>query len=188
MAKKTSTKPNWLQATAVRVTRAHFLYVLAYMVSIVVFDSWNLITHDAVSSRWTLAVILLVLNTVLWFLARQKFSSVDIYTYLVMALIVADIIFASYNVYWERGLASKAVALYIVPLITAATLRSRNTLIATAILSSGAYSLTAVRYFYAHYGESFRVELYGYLGFYCVLFFVLAWLLWVVITPVQEHL
>jgi hypothetical protein len=188
MAKSTTLKPSWLQATAVRVTRVHFVYVLAYMVSIVVFDSWNLLTHAAVSTRWTAAVILLVFNTLLWYCARIRFSNNSIYFLLVLVLISADIIFAAFNVYWERGLASKAVALFGVPLICAATLRSRSTLLATTILSSGAYSVAAVRYFYLHYGESYRVELYGYLFFYCALFFIMSWLLWIVINPVQNKL
>jgi hypothetical protein len=186
MAKNPILRSNWLQSTAVRVTRAHFLYIFAYMVSIVVFDSWNLFTHANVSSRWTAAVTLLVANTVIWYFARQKFGSSNSYTFLILSLIIADIIFASFNVYWERGIASKALALYTVPLVSAAALRSRSVLLATTILSSAAYSLAAVRYFYLHYGESFRIELYGDLAFYCATFFVLAWLLWVVVDPIKE--
>ena len=187
MAKSTS-RPSWLQSTAVRVTRAHFLYIFAYMVAIVVFDSWNLLTHSAVSTRWTVAALMLIVNTGLWYFARQKFASNQTYYWLVMTMISADIIFASLNIYWERGLASKAVALFAVPLVTAAALRSRSTLVAVAILNCAAYSLATVRYFYLHYGESFKVELYGYLAFYCTLFFVLAWLLWVVVNPVQKKI
>ena len=188
MSKTKLQNPSWLQATAVRVTRGHFLYVFAYMVAIVVFDSWNLLTHSAVSTRWTAAAVLLVFNTLVWYCSRIKFSDSSIYFFLVAALIVADMVFAGFNVYWERGLASKAVALFAVPIITSATLRSRSTLLATAILSSAAYSVAAVRYFYLHYGESFRVELYGDLFFYCSLFFVLSWLLWITITPIPEKL
>ena len=188
MPKTNTSKASWLQTSAVRVTRVHFLYVLAYMVSIVVFDSWNLLTHAAVSTRWTAAVALLVFNTLLWYSARIRYSSSTVYVFLVLALILADIIFAAFSVYWERGLASKAVALFAVPIITSATLRSRSTLAATTILSAAAYSVAAVRYFYLHYGESYRVELYGYLVFYCAIFFVLSWLLWVVINPTQKKL
>lgn len=158
------------------------------MVSIVVFDSWNLLTHMAVSERWTAAATLLVITTLLWYLARVKFSGQNIYFLLVLVLILVDILFAAFNVYWERGLASKAVGLFSVPLIVAATLRSRSTLLATAALSSTAYSVSAVTYFNAHYGESFRVELYGYMAFYCAMFFVISWLLWIVVQPSTEKL
>ena len=74
MAKKSLSRKNWLQATAVRVTRAHFLYVGIYMAAIIIFDSWNLYTHQAIGWRWTAAGSLLALTTVLWYLARIRFS------------------------------------------------------------------------------------------------------------------
>jgi hypothetical protein len=177
---------NWLQATAVRITRVHFVYIAAYMASIIVFDSWNLFPHPDIANRWSLAAVLLIINTIVWYIARIKFSSDSIYIGLILALIIADIVFASFNVYWERGLASKAVALFAIPIITSASLRSRSSLLATTTLSVAAYSLATVRYFNLHYGESFRAELYGYVGFYCVIFFVLAALLLVVIRPSNQ--
>ena len=184
---KKSTATNWLQTTAVRVTRIHFLYIAFYMLSIIVFDSWNLYTHEAVSELWTAAGILLGANTVLWYVARMKFSKNSVYVAIVLALIAADIVFASYNVFWQRGLASKSVILFAVPIITAATLRSRSTLLSTTTLCAAAYSTMSVRYFYQNYGESYRVELYGTIGFYSALFFVLAALLLVIILPRQER-
>jgi hypothetical protein len=183
MAQKQTPKTSWVQEAAVRVTRVHFLYIAAYMASIVVFDSWNLLVHDAVSTRWTAAGSLLILNTVLWYLARMKFSNDLVYKIIILTLIVADIIFASFNVFWQRGLASKAVALFAVPIITAAVLRSRTTILAAASLSVASYSIAAVRYYNQHYGESFRVELYGEVGFYCALFFILVGLLLIIIKP-----
>lgn len=181
-------KAGWLQTNTVRVARAHFAFVAIYMISIVVFDSWNLYTHEAVSLRWTFAAGLLVLTSLVWYVGRMKFKSQSWYVNLVLLLIAADIIFAGLNVYWERGLDSKSVVLFAVPLIAAATLRSRSTLLVTSVLATAAYSTAAVRYFYQHYGESYRVELYGYLTFYCALFFVFAWLLWIIIRPSRENL
>ena len=158
------------------------------MISIIIFDSWNLFTHEAVSERWTFAGGLLALNSLLWYAARMKFKKESVYVNLVLLLIAADLVFAAFNVYWERGLASKSVILFAVPLITAATLRSRSTLLATSALATAAYSTATVRYFFAHYGESYRVELYGYVAFYCALFFVLSWLLFIIIRPTKENL
>jgi hypothetical protein len=180
---KANTVTNWLQSTATRVSRIHFLYVAAYIASIIIFDSWNLFTHIEIGNRWTAAGILLIINTICWYVARIKFSSSTIYMFLIMIIIVADIVFAATNVYWERGLASKAVALFAIPLVTSATIRSRSALLATASLCTAAYSISAVRYYNLHYGESFRVELYGYIGFYCTTFFILAALLMVIILP-----
>jgi hypothetical protein len=183
---KTKTLNNWLQATTVRVSRIHFIYIAVYIASIIIFDSWNLFTHIEIGNRWTAAGILLIINTACWFIARIKFSSATIYMVLIMLLIIADIIFAAVNVYWERGLASKAVALFAIPIVTSATLRSRSAVLATASLCTAAYSISAVRYYNLHYGESFRVELYGYVGLFCAMFFILAALLLVIIIPKEN--
>lgn len=188
MAVKSKIKASWLQTTALRVTRMHFAYVAVYMVAIVIFDSWNLFTHSATSTRWMAAGTLLVVNTVLWYIGRIKFSGDSIYMMLILVLVLADIIFAALNVSWERGLASKAVALFSIPIITAGTLRSRSALLASASLSTAAYSMAVVHYFNQHYGESYRIELYGYIFFYGAVFFLLAWLLTIMVRPTQEDL
>jgi hypothetical protein len=180
---KSKTLHSWLQSTALRVTRIHFIYIAAYMVSIVVFDSWNLFTHVDIGNRWTAAAILLIINTVCWYLTRIKFSSETIYFMLVIVLVLADIIFAATNIYWERGLASKSVILFAIPMVTAATIRSRSTILAAASLCSAAYSTSAIRYYNLHYGESFRIELYGYVALFCAVFFILAALLNVIVQP-----
>lgn len=165
----------------------HFVYIAFYIASIIVFDMWNLYTHVAIAQLWTAAGMMLVLNTVLWYVARMNFSNNNVYVTVILLLIVADIIFASYNVLWQKGLASKSVMLFAVPIVTAAVLRSRSTLLATTTLCAAAYSTISVRYFFQHYGESYRVELYGTVGFYCAIFFVLAGLLMVIILPKNEH-
>src|SRR3990167_4992570 len=180
MAKKQI--PN-MQATAAKVTNVHFLYIAAYMLSVVVFDSWNLLTHEAVVDFWTAAGVMLVLNTMLWYLSRYRFTTDTAYRFIILALIVADIIFAAFTVYWERGLASSSVILFAVPIVTATALRSRSTLLAATALSVVAYSTATVRFFYQHYGESFRVELYGEIFLYTAVFFILAMLLLIVTHP-----
>jgi hypothetical protein len=180
---KTKALSNWLQSTATRVARIHFVFIAAYIASVIIFDSWNLFTHGEIANRWTAAGILLIICTICWFIARMKFSGATIYMSLVLVLVAVDIIFAAINVYWERGLASKAVALFAIPIVTAATIRSRSALLATASLCAAAYSTSAVRYYNLHYGESFRIELYGYIGLFCASFFILAALLMVIIQP-----
>jgi hypothetical protein len=188
MAKKQTLKATWLQTTAIRITRVHFLYLVAYMVAIVIFDSWTLYPHDAIVNRWTLAAALFILNTVFWYLSRIKFNTNTIYLLLILILILADIIFAATNVYWERGMASRSIVLFAVPIISAAAVRSRSALLATTALSAIGYSTAAMRYFYQHYGEGFRVELWGNIFLYSAVFFVLSWLLWIVVCPTEEKL
>ncbi|HEY5550049.1 MAG TPA: hypothetical protein VIK37_02530 [Candidatus Saccharimonadales bacterium] len=186
MPKKTKTLSHWLQTTAVRVTRVHFVYIGAYILATIVFDSWNLYTHEAVTQLWTAAGVLLVINAVLWLSARQNYANKSLYVFNILALVLADIAFAAYNVYWQQGLASKSVMLFAVPIVTAAVLRSRNILLSTTTLCAAVYSTVAVRYFFENYGQGYRVELWGTIGLYSTVFFIIALLLMVIIKPTNE--
>lgn len=166
-----------MQHLLLRICRVHFLYIAAYMLGLVIFDSWNLLSHEAILERWTLAGILLIVNTILWYLCKLKIKNPLIYKVLLVVLLVCDIVFAAINVYWQRGMASKSVFLFVVPLISAAIVRSRSLLLATAAVSAAAYSIASVRYFFDNYGQGFRVELYGEIFFYSAMFFVVAGLL-----------
>lgn len=160
-----------------RVARVHFLYILAYMFSIIIFDSWNLLSHEAVIQRWTMSGALLVINTIIWYLCKSKVKNDNFYKILLIILLAADIIFASFNIYWQRGVASKSVMLFVVPIVSAAMVKSRSLLLATTAIAAAAYSISAVRYFFDNYGQGYRIELYGEIVFYSLLMFVLAWLL-----------
>jgi hypothetical protein len=186
MAKKPTSGASWLQTTVVRLTRIHFLYVVCFLVSIVIFDASNLYTHQAIGQIWTAGGILMAVNVFLWFAARLKTPNYWFYVGLALALIIADIAFASYIVYWQRGLYSKSVMLFTVPIITAAALRSRSILLGTTALSAAAYSTVSVRYFFDHYGLGYRVELWANVGFFSAMFFVLAFLLMIIIRPSTE--
>lgn len=175
MAKKPMNQS--LRHVVLRITRIHFVYIAAYLLSVVIFDSWNLITHEAVMQRWTAAGALLVINTIVWYLCRAKLKNENIYKILMIILLISDIAFAATNVYWQRGMASKAVMLFVVPVIAAGLTKSRSLLLATTAVSSAVYSIAAVRYFFENYGQGYRVELYGEVFFYSAMLFVVAGLM-----------
>jgi hypothetical protein len=174
---------NSLQKAVLKLTRVHFAYVLLYMLSIVTFDTWNLIPHDGIVWRWQAAALLLVLNAIAWYLARSTFKNYHVYKFVAFAVIIADAIFAAYNIYWTRGMSSPYTALFAMPLVVAAILHSRRAIWASAFVSVAAYSTAVVKYFHLHYGEGLKVELYGTLLVFCGLFFILAWLLTIIIQP-----
>jgi hypothetical protein len=167
----------WMRTALRRAARLHVVYILAYMLTTIIFDSWNLITHEGIARRWTLAAVFLIVTITAWFISKQAAKPTLFYSSAMAALIVSGIIFAAYNVSWERGMASKSVALFIVPIVTAGITRRRSILLAATGLSAAAYSLVVVRYFHLHYGEGFRVQVYGELFMFTMLFFVAAGLL-----------
>ncbi len=177
---KKSSKPAHepsLQARMLRTTSLHFYILIAYGAAIIAFDSWNLITHESVAQRWTYGGALAIVCCVVWFLLKRYTLSTRSITFITYALITADILFAAFNVYAQRGMASKAVMLFALPLLVAYQLKDRATLLVTAGLSVTAYSIAAVRYFHLFYGEGYRIELYGEVGFYSALIVVFALLL-----------
>jgi len=174
-------KQSWLHSSVVKITGIHFVFVFAYIIQIMIYDAWKLITPQAVLERWVAAAGLLIVTTAVWYFAHRRASSTNIYKRLVWSLILADIAMASFNVYTQRGMASRAVALYAVPIVISTALMSRRALFATATLSIAAYSTSAVSYFVLNFNEGYKIELYGEVTSYCVLFLLLAAFLWVFI-------
>jgi hypothetical protein len=176
--KKTNKKlANRVDQTAVlKVARLHFAFAGLYVLTIIVSDAWNLIPPSVVLTRWTYAATILFTTAVVWYAARSGGSDIFCRT-LLWVFIVLDIGIATLSVFAQRGIASKSVMLFVLPLIVAAFLRSRVAIFAVAAMSTALYSLAAVRYFITSPGEGYKVELYAELFFYCGLFFVIAGLL-----------
>jgi hypothetical protein len=177
MAKNTS---SLLQARILGVARAHFFYILFFAASIIAFDANHLVTRENIEYRWMAVVVLLVSNTLVWYLVRASDKSKSFYNALTYVLIVADILFASYILYYDRGMASRSVVLYTIPIAVAAILNSRSALFATAALCTAGYAFAATKYFYDYFNEGYKAELYSVMIFYSACFFILASVLWAI--------
>lgn len=166
-----------------KIASVHFLYVLVLAIQIIVFDAGKLINPETVLQRWIATGLLLVVTTFVWYISRNRSGNPATSKKLIGILILADIAMASYSVYITRGMASKAVLLFVIPIIVSCVLARRSALIATATLSIAAYVITSVAYFVLNFNEGYKLELYGEIGFYGALFVVIALLLWVFIRP-----
>lgn len=175
-----------LKSRAVRVARFHFALVLLFSVQTIVYHASRVITPDLLLKRWSATAALLVIATILWYFAKNKVTSLSGFKAIIYALIIADIAFASFNVYTQRGYASKSVVLFVIPIFIAAVLTSRSALFATALLSIAAYSTTAVMYFVLNFNEGYLSELYGEVGFYSTLYLLLAVLLWTLVRKQKK--
>jgi len=182
--KKTTLSP--LHIGTVRVARIHLLLVLAFAIQIIFYDAWHLITLELVMQRWIAIAALLVVTIVVWYLAHTTVRGTLGNKLLLWALIIADIVFASFCVYSGRGMASRAVALYAIPLIASAIMLSRAALLGTAALCIAAYTATAVSYFVINFNEGYKIELYGEVAFYSFGFIIVALLLWAVVRT-KKH-
>lgn len=165
---------NWLQSGLIRLCRIHFAFVATYVVYIIASDATNLIVPKVVLQRWTTAAVLLVGTSILWYLARGNVKNSNYYRSLISLLIVLDIGLATFSIYTQRGMASRAVILFAVPIVVSSVLLSRTAIFLVATLSATAYSLAAVKYFVDFFNEGYKAELYIEVGFYCVTFYILA--------------
>lgn len=161
-----------------RVTRTLYFFIGFFAISIVIFDSGNLITREAVIDRWSLLSGLFIANTIAWFIgSKPSKNNKSILTYMLSISLVA---FAGFMTYWERGMASSSTIFYVLPLLVIATLKNRHALMAVAGLSAGAYAFSAVKYFNDYFNEGYRVQLWGNIVLYFTTILICAWLILVV--------
>ncbi len=178
-------RSEYLRLCALRATRIHFALVAILAVSIVIFDGWNYITLENALRRWTIVTAFFVVNTVVWYASRNPTKEQGYYKGLLFGLILSDIALATLFVYNDRGIASPGVVLYSIPIVTSAILYSRRALFAVAAICAATYNLIVVRYFVVNFNEAITVQLYGTSTLYGAIFFLLASLLWVVLTPYE---
>ena len=168
---------DWIRISLIRASRAHFALVAAYIIVIIAYDASRVITPEAVMQRWIAAASLLVITAGVWHLAHNQKNDVPSLKRLLLLLISADLAMAAFNVYTQRGMASRAVLLFLIPIILSAILLNRSAIFATATISAAVYAVTAVMYFTLNFNEGYKAELYGEIGFYSAVFFVTAMLL-----------
>jgi hypothetical protein len=163
--------------------KVHFALAGLIIIQTIIYDAWKLIQPEAVLDRWFSASILLLVTGFIWYFVKTKSGNIIPYKVLLLAMMMTDLALASFSVYSTRGMASKAVLLFVIPIIISGILMSRSALIATAIVSIAVYSLTSVAYFVLNFNEGYKVELYGEVGFYSAMFLIIAALLSTILHP-----
>ena len=172
-----------LKANLSLMLNIHFLYIIALVIQLIAFDAGNLIEPIVVFRRWILLVSSLVVIIFLWFISRKSNVSQAILRRVIIALIVVDVSIASFYVYTQRGMASKAVFLYIVPLLVAACIQRKIALFSASVLCVAAYLIAAIGYFKLNFNEGYKIELYGEAGFYSAMLLLIALALWILVRP-----
>jgi hypothetical protein len=170
-----------VQASATRLARASLALCAAYAVFILGADAWNLVTRELTSQRWLMFGALLIISAVAWALARNAGRSSTYYRALICLMIFGQLALATFTIYTERGMSSRGVALFALPIASSVLLASRRAIYAVAALSTACYVMSATRYFYVYFNEGYKIELYSTLFLYSASFFVLAAILAVVV-------
>ena len=169
---------HWLRHGVIKTAQIHLLLILAYAVQIIAYDASKLITPEVLLQRWFAAAALTGICVAVWYLARSQATTLNNYKLLAWLIILSDIAFAAFNVYTQRGMSSRAVVLFFIPIIVSTILLSRIALFTTAFLCVAAYTTAAVAYFVNFLNEGYKIELYGEILFYSTTFLVASALLW----------
>ncbi len=186
MVKRSITITDWLRGGVVRVARIHFLFILAIVGQIIVHDASKLAEPRIIMNRLFLAAFLLVVAACVWFVSNNKDVSTPILKYALLALIIADLVVAGFNVYYDRGMASTATLLFALPIISSAILLKRTAIYMTAMLAIAVYVSALSRYFTDFFNEGYKIQLYSTAAFYSAIFLLLAMLLVVIIRFKEE--
>lgn len=173
-----------LHAAALRIAKFHFILVGLYIAQTIVFHASKVITPDVVMWRWYAGAGLLAVTALVWFIARNHRLPETAYRWAIALIILADLAFAAFNVYIQRGYASKSVVLFLIPIIVAATLMNRAALFMTALFAVAVYSTTVITYFTVNFNEGYMSEMYAEIGLYSGIFLLTAGLLW---TTTHRH-
>jgi hypothetical protein len=170
-----------LQAGATRLARVNLALCAVYAVFILGSDAWNLVTRELTSQRWLMFGGLLITSALVWAMSRNQTRSANYYRVMIFLLIASQLALASFSIYTERGMSSRGVALFAIPIVSSVLFSSRRLLYSVAALSTACYVMTATRYFYVYFNEGYKIELYSTLFLYSASFFVLAAILAVVV-------
>ena len=181
MAKAITTHHTWLRSASLRVTRARFVLLFVVGVSVLVFNAAHLMPPPIIEQRVIITTAAIAFNIAAWYLSHRYTTNTGYYRYLLIAQIFADVIFVAFMIYTDRGVASRGVMLFAVPMVVAATLVNKSVLYGTAALCTAAYTFVGMHYFYVHPNEMIHAELYGIMALYSAVFFVMAAMLWAVV-------
>lgn len=181
MKQKNSSKLSTLHWSLLRTTKVHYFLIALLAGQIIAYDAWQLITPEAVLDRWIAVGLLFVAVTIVWYKVNARKYTKGRLHHLVWMLVLADILFASYYVFLNRGVAANAVALYALPIIVSGVLLSKRALFASALLSIAAYIVSVNAYATANFNEGYKIERYGESFFYAGVMLVIAGLLWAVV-------
>lgn len=177
--KKAEALHDHLHTATLRVARFHILFVALYVVQTIVFHASKLVTPEVLMWRWLAAAGLFTVAVLVWLVAKNRHLPASAYQAAIGAVIVADLAFAAFNVYIQRGYASNSAILFLIPIIVAAVFISRSALFATALLAIAVYSTTVISYFVLNFNEGYMSEMYSEIALNSGIFLLTAGLLWV---------
>lgn len=156
------------------MVRIRWYYLL--LLPSVAIASTLLVSLDKKPIRGYIFVALcgLLINGLMWLATMPRKLSESYYQALALSQIMLDLTLASYVVYTQHGLASRATLLYSIPILAGGLLFMRGFSYLAATLSAGAYSATLLTYLALNPEAYMARDTVVPIVFYGCVFFVLA--------------
>lgn len=164
----------------IRIAKLHVVLAMVLAVQTIIYDAGKLATPELVLKRWVVTGLLAVGAIIVWYLARLN-NTRTVTRNLVWFLISIDLILANFSVYTQRGMASRAVILFLLPILLSAVLYRWGIIFLTAVLAITTYIITSVAYFVFNFNEGYKLELYGEILFYSALVIIFSRIIWTLV-------
>lgn len=157
--------------------RVRWFYLILLGVTAYVSSSLSVNSDDLRRFVVSLLAVALMTNGLLWLVLRSKNHSLAYYKIVAFTQILLDVALASSVVYFQGGLNSRATLLYAFPIVGKGILFEQTFAYTAALLSSVSYVGTILIYQLQHpYAYSLKITGTP-LIFYCLVFFVLAFMI-----------
>lgn len=157
-----------------------FLFFVALFLGI--GQAWKLQPPDVIQSQWIVFGISSLIFLAIFTLSHKKKSKPSYYYILILGQIINYIVFVSYIIYAQRGMASPAVILYVIPVLFAAATRASWAVITTAFITGISYCLSVYKYFSDFPSEGYKAEMYGRMLFYFLILMLVSRIIHVLIS------
>ncbi|MCA9342682.1 hypothetical protein KC950_01560 [Candidatus Saccharibacteria bacterium] len=164
-----------------------FCFIIFFSIFLGVNQAWKLQTPDVIKNQWIALLITATLFLIILILSLKKKASHGYYYSLVFSQIVTYTAFISYIIYAQRGMASSAIILYVIPILIAALTRASWVVITTSVLAGASYSLSAYKYFADFPSEGYKAELYGQMLFYFLILILIGRLVHIALVENNKY-
>lgn len=138
-------------------------------------QAWGLQTQEVLNIQWIGLAISTIVFIILAVLAFRPKKSYAYYVSVLLLQSITYIILISVIVYYQRGMASNAIVLYCLPLISVMISRTAVAIFAVSVASILGYALAILKYFQDYPSEGYRIELYGQMLFYAFIMLLIAY-------------
>jgi len=183
----TNKKEKLLTSATKKSAITTLLFIVSFASFLLANQLWKLQTPDVLRRQLIATGIVAVFFILLAIFSFKKRST---YSFNISILLMQSLIyvaFVSYAIYNQRGMASTAVILYAIPIISIAISRTAVAIFTVSAASIFGYTLATFKYFQDFPSEGYKIELYGQIAFYSFVLLLIAYAMKIVLDYFERR-